>query len=173
MFARDKHSILLFQIVFFINIWSDVHITSVFVTYEWAQKARVFVTGKPFQPNVMKHCRLSSQFVSYGENEVLYGPNVIKNFISVIYYTDGDRIPMGLTANVIPTTKYRQPYLYRRPFSPFPSFAAGWGALLASYPDVWARHDDNLDYNDVNMKKIMSAKCLSVKRFSTKRRGGD
>jgi hypothetical protein len=24
-----------------------------FVTYEWAQQARVFVTGKPFQPSVI------------------------------------------------------------------------------------------------------------------------
>jgi hypothetical protein len=26
-----------------------------FVTYEWAQKARVFVPEKPLQPNLMKH----------------------------------------------------------------------------------------------------------------------
>ncbi len=33
--------------------------------------ARVFVSGKQFQPSVMKHSSLLSPFVSYEENEML------------------------------------------------------------------------------------------------------
>jgi hypothetical protein len=42
-----------------------------FITYEQAQKVRVFVLGKPFQLNVMQHSSLSDQFTSYEENEFL------------------------------------------------------------------------------------------------------
>jgi hypothetical protein len=36
-----------------------------FVTYEWVQYAREFVAGKPFQPQVITHSSLLSQFLSY------------------------------------------------------------------------------------------------------------
>jgi hypothetical protein len=42
-----------------------------FVTYELSQSARVFVTSKPFQPNVMEYSCLLGQLVSYEENKVL------------------------------------------------------------------------------------------------------
>ncbi len=42
-----------------------------FVTYEWAQWAKVFVPGKPFRPSVMLHSSLLGTLVSYIENYVL------------------------------------------------------------------------------------------------------
>jgi hypothetical protein len=43
-----------------------------FVTNECALKARVFVTGKPFWPIVVKRSSLLDQYISYEENEVLW-----------------------------------------------------------------------------------------------------
>ena len=41
------------------------------VTYDLAQKDKVFVRGKPFQLSVMQHSSLFVPPVSYRENEVL------------------------------------------------------------------------------------------------------
>ncbi len=40
--------------------------------YKWFQKAKVFVTGKPFHSSVMQHSYLLGPFVSYEESEVLW-----------------------------------------------------------------------------------------------------
>jgi hypothetical protein len=42
-----------------------------FATFKWAEEARVFVTGKPFQPDVMKHSSFLGPLISYEENKVL------------------------------------------------------------------------------------------------------
>jgi hypothetical protein len=42
-----------------------------FVTYEWANQARVAFPGKLFKPNVMQHSSLLSLFSSHKENEVV------------------------------------------------------------------------------------------------------
>jgi len=36
-----------------------------FITYEWAQKAKLFVLGKPFQPNLMCHSCLLGPYTHY------------------------------------------------------------------------------------------------------------
>jgi hypothetical protein len=41
-----------------------------FITYKWAQQARLFVPGKPFPPSVMQHYVLLNPFASYRENKV-------------------------------------------------------------------------------------------------------
>ncbi len=43
-----------------------------FITYEWAQWARLFAPGKPFQLSVIKHSILLGPLVSYEEKEVLW-----------------------------------------------------------------------------------------------------
>ncbi len=40
-----------------------------FITFEWVQKAKVFVFGKPFQSIVMQHSSLLCPFVSYKAKE--------------------------------------------------------------------------------------------------------
>ncbi len=45
---------------------------SLFVTYEWAHYARVFVPGKPFQPSVLYHSSLLDSYLSNEEIEVLW-----------------------------------------------------------------------------------------------------
>ncbi len=42
------------------------------VTYEWAQKASVFVPDEHFQRTEMQHSSLLGQFVRYEENRVLW-----------------------------------------------------------------------------------------------------
>jgi hypothetical protein len=42
------------------------------VTYEWVQKATVFVRGMPFQASVIQHSSLWGSFLSYQENEVVW-----------------------------------------------------------------------------------------------------
>ncbi len=42
-----------------------------FVTNELAQQAKVFVTTKPFQPNVTEYFSLLAKFVSYEEKKIL------------------------------------------------------------------------------------------------------
>ncbi len=42
-----------------------------FVTYEWTQKAKAFVTSKPLKPNVIKLSSLLGSFGSSEENEGL------------------------------------------------------------------------------------------------------
>ncbi len=53
------------------KVWFYYHFIF-FVTYDWAQKARVFVTGKPFWPTVVQLSSLLGQYISYEENEVLW-----------------------------------------------------------------------------------------------------
>ncbi len=40
-----------------------------FMTYKWAQYARVFLPAKPFRPSVMQHYCLLGQYISYKEND--------------------------------------------------------------------------------------------------------
>jgi hypothetical protein len=55
--AKDKHSSLLGPFVRYkenaVNIPPEAVFTIFFITYEWAQKARVVVPGKHFQFNVI------------------------------------------------------------------------------------------------------------------------
>ncbi len=40
-----------------------------FMTYEWTQKAFVFVPRKPLKPNVIEHSSLLGSFINYKEND--------------------------------------------------------------------------------------------------------
>jgi hypothetical protein len=51
------------------------------VTSEWSQKARVFVTVKPFEQSVIQHSSLFGPFLSYEEHEVLQ-----IQFFTTIYF---------------------------------------------------------------------------------------
>ncbi len=53
-----------------------------FITYQWAQKSRVLVPCKLFQPSVMQHSNLLGPFLSYEENELLR----IQPLITLINY---------------------------------------------------------------------------------------
>ncbi len=63
------------------------------VTYHWAQKARVFVPGKPSQPNLIQHTSIMGTLIGYEENKVKF-----QNFIAIrpskleCYITPGCKI---------------------------------------------------------------------------------
>jgi hypothetical protein len=63
----------IFPTLTFLNIqWPYSQHFIFFVSYDRAQKARVFVHSKPFQPSVTKHYSFIGTSTSYRENEVLY-----------------------------------------------------------------------------------------------------
>ncbi len=43
-----------------------------FETYEWAQKASVFVLGKTFWPDLLQHSSFLGPYISYTGNEMLW-----------------------------------------------------------------------------------------------------
>jgi hypothetical protein len=51
--------------IFFLNLRSYSQRLVFFITYEWAQKAKLFVPGKPFQPNLMCHSSLLGPYTHY------------------------------------------------------------------------------------------------------------
>ncbi len=59
-----------------------------FVTYKWAQSARVFVPDKLFQSNVVQHSTLMGPFVNYEEKDVLcvYPGLYLQHFIFFVTY---------------------------------------------------------------------------------------
>jgi hypothetical protein len=52
-----------------------------FMTYKWAQKARVFLPAKPFWLSVMQHYYVLGKYISYKVNDT---GHVIKRDVVVI-----------------------------------------------------------------------------------------
>ncbi len=60
----------------------------------WVIKARLFVTGKPFPPGVIKHCSLLGPFVIYKDNEGL----LIRFLMCLLVYNHVDFLDTTLGA---------------------------------------------------------------------------
>jgi hypothetical protein len=72
--------------IFFLNLRPYSQRLVFFITYEWAQKAKLFVPGKPFQPNLMCHSCLLGPYTHYATQYIcIYSLHTLTHFPNALH----------------------------------------------------------------------------------------